>query len=151
MLIVRMMKREKATLETSCREDELRNKGSNDEDDDPSAAGEGEQPSTTTKVGVQTSAQGESTKEVQGSGSGKGVEEEDETIDALLGIDDMVMDDEEEELEEGEMLPTEVDDWQPDDTVLPDLEADVDEHIVINQSKLMWFLDCGWINVCQLI
>ena len=44
MLIYSIMKREKVQGETSCREDELRNKRSNDEDNDPSAAREGEQP-----------------------------------------------------------------------------------------------------------
>ena len=42
MLIYKLMKREPASGETSCKEDELRNKRSNDEDDDPSAAREGE-------------------------------------------------------------------------------------------------------------
>ena len=41
MLIFRLMKREPAQGETSCRDDELRNKRSNDEDDDPSATKEG--------------------------------------------------------------------------------------------------------------
>ena len=50
--------------ETSCREDELRMKRSNDEDDDPSAAKEDEQPITSTQVGMQISAQGESAKDI---------------------------------------------------------------------------------------
>ena len=92
VLIFRMMKREPAQGETSCREDELRNKKSSDEDNDPSAAKEGEQRISSTQVGVQTYAQGESTKEVQGScsGSGKGVVEGEERIEALLDLDDLM-------------------------------------------------------------
>ena len=59
---------------------------------------------------MQTTTQGESSKEVQGSGSGKGVEEGEDTIEALLGLDDLLINDEEDELEEGEFLPTEVED-----------------------------------------
>ena len=62
--------------------------------------------------------------------------EGDETIEALLDLDDLLVgDEEEEELEEGEFLPTEVEDWNPNDKVLPDMEEDIDEHIVISQSK----------------
>ena len=130
------MKRLPPPGETSgCREDELRNKGSNDDDNDPSAAKEGEQPTLSTQVGLQTSAHGDSVKEVQGSGSGKVVEEGEETIEALLGLDDMLEDEADEELEEGEFLPTGVEDWKPDDEVLPDHEADVNEHVVLHQSK----------------
>ena len=57
------MKREPAQGETSCREEELRNKRSNDEDYDPSVAKEGEQPISSTQIGVQITAQGESLKE----------------------------------------------------------------------------------------
>ena len=112
MLIYRLLKREPAIGETSCREDKLQDKRPNDDDDDPSAAKEGEQPISLTQVGVQTSARGESAKEVQGSGSGKGVVESEETIEALLDLDDMLLgdEDEEEELEEGEILPTDVED-----------------------------------------
>ena len=55
VLIYRLMKRLPPPGETSgCREDELRNKGSNDDDNDPSAAKEGEQPTLSTQVGLQT-------------------------------------------------------------------------------------------------
>ena len=40
--------------------------------------------------------------------------------------------DEEEELEEGELLPTEVDDWKPEDEMIPDIEEDIDEHVVLS-------------------
>ena len=87
--------------ETSCREDELRMKRSNDEDDDPSAAKDSEQPSSTSKqTGVQATAQGESSKVAEGSGSGKGVMEGEDTIEALLDLDDLLLGNEEEE--EGE-------------------------------------------------
>ena len=138
VLIYRLMKREPAMGETSCKEDELRMKGSNDEDDDPSTAKEGEQPTSTTQIGVQTSAQGESAREVGGSGSGKGVMEGEETIEALLNLDELMVGDEggeDEELEEGEFLPTDVEHWKPNDEVLPDHKGDIDEHVVLNQSK----------------
>ena len=48
MLIFRLMKREPGQGETSCREDKLRHKRSNDENDDPSAIKEGEKPISST-------------------------------------------------------------------------------------------------------
>ena len=87
---------------------------------------------------MQTSTQGESTKKVQGSGSGKGVVEREETIEALLDLDETLLGDEdekEEELEKGEILPTDVEDWKPEDEVLPDIKADIDKHVVLTQSK----------------
>ena len=32
-------------------------------------------------------------------------------------------------------MPTEVEDWKPEDEVLPDIEEDIDEHVVLSQSK----------------
>ena len=52
-----------------------------------------------------------------------------------MGLDDLIENEEDEELEECEFLHIDVEDWKPEDEVLPDFEADVDEHVVLQQSK----------------
>ena len=135
-LLIRMMKKMSAQGGVSgCREDELRKKGNEDEDDDPSEQRESELPSSSpSRLGTQTQTQGESFK--TGEGSGKGLVEEDDTIEALLDIDDFIFDSDvsnkEAGLEKGEMLPPVIEDWKSDDEVLPNEDEDINEHIVLN-------------------
>ena len=123
---------------SGCKVDELRKQRNEDEDDDPSAQKESELPSSSpSQLGTQATTQGESMK--SGEGSGKAPVEGEETIKALLDIDELMFDsdlsEKDEGLEEGEMLPPVIEDWKSDDEVLPDVDEDINEHVVPNQSK----------------
>ena len=41
--------------------------------------------------------------------------------------------DKEDDVEEGEFLPTIISDWHSDDEVLPDEDKDINEHVVSHQ------------------
>ena len=89
-----MMKKMPAQGEMSgCKEDKLRKKRNEDQDDDPSGNKDGELPSSSPSgLGTQTQLQGESVPTGQGSGKWKGPVEEEETIEALLDIDEFIID-----------------------------------------------------------
>ena len=129
--------------ETSgCKEDELRKKRDEDKDDDPNAPRDSELPSSSAKFGTLATSQGESGKDVGGSGENPQeideVEaEKPETIEAILGIDDLLdLEDDNDEggLEEGEFMPIDVPNWKSDEEKIDDVEMDINEHIVIDQT-----------------
>ena len=117
---------------SSCKEDELRRKDDEDRDDDPSAPKESELPGSSTQLGSKLSTvQGESGN---GAGiSGEAPVDEEETIEALLDLDEelTVSDD---ELEEGEFAPIDVEEWKSDEEIVDDKDDDINEHVVIQHN-----------------
>ena len=124
---------------SGCKVDELRRRLDEDEDDDPSAHKDSELPrSSPSRLGMQAKTQGESVQPAEGAGKGP-MEADDSIIEALQDIDELTfysdLSDKEEGLEEGEILPLVIEDWKSYNEVLPDVDEDINEHVVPNQSK----------------